>query len=405
MSWIDRFRNTSTPQNSISELEKGRKRNITIQQLDRAKADIQLWRDGLDDWEDIYYPDRTKMMQLYQEILNDDTVSGFIENTKNRILASTFDVIDGNGDIIEDKHLMFDTDWFEYMVENFVVAELIGCRLLEITAEKQGTIDIVNDIFHIPDNYILPQIRKIFRNEGCHGDYIDYDPRPIELIEFGDPFSKGLLNSIAPLYIYKKNAMAYWSNYQSKFGVPPVIAKTDLDNENQVNTLVDFLKEMASNSFGVVDLQDEIEGLKTNATEGYNTYEKMITMFDSAIRRRLEGQTMTSEEGSSRAQAEVHQNTGDIWFWGRLRKFRRLMNSQILPLLVKYGFDLNETDRIRFSESKDIDAIIDRAVKLYQAGLQVDADWLEEEIGMPLNQAFESGEIDEETMNKIMGKK
>ena len=404
MSFIDRlFKNE--PKNEVQpETQRARQKDIILQQLDRAKADISLWRNGLDEWEDIYYPDRTSTIQLYREILNDDTVSGYIESTKNRILANSFDVVDKNGNIIEDKHLLFDRDWFEQLVEHFVIAELIGYRLIEVMPLKRGEIDPINDFFNIPDHYLIPEWRRIMRGEGNHGDMISYDPKPLELIEFGDPFSKGLLNSIAPLYIYKKNAMAYWSVYQSKFGVPPILAKTDLGNEQGVQDLSEFLGQMASNSFAIVDTNDQIEKIQMGSTDGYLTFREMIIQFDSAIRKRLEGQTMTSDDGSSRSQAEVHERTGDLWFYGRMQKFKRLVNNQIVPLLASYGFDISETDRIRFHESKDIDAVIDRTVKLYQAGLQVDADWLEEEIGMPLNMAFESGDVDEETMNKIMGK-
>ena len=404
MSFIDRLFKKE-PQNEVQpEIQRTRQKDIILQQLDRAKADINLWRTGLDEWEDIYYPDRTSTIQLYREILNDDTVSGYIESTKNRILANSFDVVDKNGNIIEDKHLLFDRDWFEQLVEHFVIAELIGYRLIEVMPLKRGEIDPINDFFNIPDHYLIPEWRRIMRGEGNHGDMISYDTKPLELIEFGDPFSKGLLNSIAPLYIYKKNAMAYWSVYQSKFGVPPILAKTDLGNEQGVQDLSEFLGQMASNSFAIVDTNDQIEKIQMGSTDGYLTFREMIIQFDSAIRRRLEGQTMTSDDGSSRSQAEVHERTGDLWFYGRMQKFKRLVNNQIVPLLASYGFDISETDRIRFHESKDIDAVIDRTVKLYQAGLQVDADWLEEEIGMPLNLAFGDTEVDEETMNKIMGK-
>src|SRR6056297_4173879 len=88
--------------------ERGMRTKITIEQLERTKADIQQWRLALAEAEDEDYPDRTELIRLYQEILLDDVVSGFVEGTKNRILASEFDIVDQNDEIQPDKISQFD---------------------------------------------------------------------------------------------------------------------------------------------------------------------------------------------------------------------------------------------------------------------------------------------------------
>ena len=364
-------------------LEKGREKNIQILQLERAKAEIDKWRQALDYAEDVDAPDRTELVRLYNEVLLDDGVDGFIESLENRIHASEFNVVDQEGNIKEGKEELFNGQWFDDIVYSFVIAILKGYRLLEV-APRNGKVDRLNDIFIFPDHYIIPQWQRIMTSEGAVESSIPFNSNELTLIEMGNPRRHGLLNSVIPLYIYKKNALQYWTNFQNKFGIPPVVAKTDLSSETKRRNMFDFLKQLSQNSIGVVDNDDEIEGLRANSVDGYNTFNEMKKEMDAAIQRRLEGQTMTKQEGSSRAQAEVHQDTGDLWFYGRLNKFKRVVNNQLIPLMASTGFDISETDRIRYKENKDIDGIIKHILSLKQAGYKVDAEWVEETTGYPL---------------------
>lgn len=364
-------------------LESGRKRNIEIYQLEREVAQIQNWRDALNYAEDIHGPDRTELIRLYNEVLNDDTVSGFQESLKERILSSEFNIVDSAGNIKEGKEEVFDNKWFDEIVESFVLSILKGVRLIEVIP-KNSKIDILENIFVFPDHYLIPQWREIMKFEGATENTLSYDPNEITLIEMGNPRAFGILNSIIPLYIFKKNAMQYWSNFQKKFGIPPVVGKTDLKNETSKSNMFTFLQQLANNSIGVIDNEDEVTGLNGISVDGYNTFNEMRKAMNEDIQRRLEGQTMTSQEGSSRAQAEVHERTGDIWFYGRLNRFKRMVNTNIIPLLAKYGFGVQETDRIRYKENKDVTAIIGHVLQLKQAGFEVDSDWLEETTGYPI---------------------
>jgi phage gp29-like protein len=370
---------------NFSRKEKAQAKNIEVQQLERAAAQIESWRQALQYAEDVEAPDRTELIRLYNEVLLDDGVDGFVESLENRIHASDFDVVDGEGNVKEDARNIFNQEWFDEIVSSYVLAILKGYRLIEMFP-KDGRIDRLKDIFIFPDHYVIPQWRQIMTQEGAVENTISYDPGMQTLIEMGNARKYGILNSIIPLYIYKKNALQYWSNFQSKFGIPPVVAKTDLRGETARNNMFTFLKQLASNSIGVIGRDDEIHGLQANSVDGYNTFNEMKKAMDEAIQRRLEGQTMTSQEGSSRAQAEVHERTGDIWFYGRLSRFKRMINTQVIPLLANNGFPVAENDQIRYKENKDLTAVIEHILKLKQAGYKVDPEWVEETTGYPLEE-------------------
>lgn len=387
MKWMNRL-GIYTKQEAIhnfSRKDKAQAKNIEIEQLERSVAQIENWRQALKYAEDVEAPDRTELVRLYNEVLLDDGVDGFVESLENRIHASDFDVVDSQGTVKEDAKQVFDGEWFDEIVSSYVLALLKGYRLVEVLP-KDGKIDRLTNIFIFPDHYVIPQWRQIMTQEGAVENTIPYDPTAQTLIEMGNARKYGLLNSIIPLYIYKKNALQYWSNFQSKFGIPPVVAKTDLNSETNRNNMFQFLKQLANNSIGVIGRDDEIAGLQANSVDGYNTFNEMKKAMDEAIQRRLEGQTMTSQQGSSRAQAEVHERTGDIWFYGRLSRFKRMVNTQLIPLLAANGFNIAETDQIRYKENKDLTAIIEHVLKLKQAGYKVDPEWVKETTGYPLEE-------------------
>ena len=63
---------------------------------------------------------------------------------------------------------------------------------------------------------------------------------------------------------------------------------------------------MASNSFLVADLDDEVSTMQGVNVDAHQTYLNLIKYCDDGISKVMEGQTMTSDNGSSKAQGGVH---------------------------------------------------------------------------------------------------
>lgn len=131
---------------NFSRKEKAQAKNIEIQQLERASAQIENWRQALQYAEDVEAPDRTELIRLYNEVLLDDGVDGFVESLENRIHASDFDVVDNEGNVKEDARNIFNQEWFDEIVSSYVLSILKGYRLIEMLP-KDGKIDRLKDIF------------------------------------------------------------------------------------------------------------------------------------------------------------------------------------------------------------------------------------------------------------------
>lgn len=390
--------------------------SINAESLDRAKANVDLWREALEEWEGIGggVPDRYKMMQLYAEIVQDDSVATHLTTIQRSIEGTEFQVGVLNGDKIEPNEAFMDlfrSEWYSTLIRYVIEAEMFGYTLIDVLPAVNGQYE--SDNFKlIPRHLVIPEQSLVRKRTSVNIDLINYkDPAfASRLMELGDKYSKGLFNNIALMYIYKKNALAYWSNYQSKFGIPPVIVKTDLSNNAKTNSLISFLQNMRSNTFSLVGYDDQVEILNNVDSDAFNTFKELIDHCDKQISKVLEGQTMTSSDGSSRSQAEVHERVAEEFHQARLRRVERTINKILIPILSQDIKGLNNVV-FRYAEKKNVDDIIDRVVKLKQAGYQVEKDYLEEVTGLvlekvespiPNNEDPKKKEEEKEEMKSIM---
>lgn len=382
---------TATEVANFLQSKKGKQlvTQLQIESLDRAKADVAGWRLALEAWEEelFDFPDRYLMIQLYKEIENDDDIATHFDTICKRIEGAAFEVGTKTGEKFNpdiDKTELFKDTWFEKVIRLIVESEMQGFTLVDVFKPTGEIYD--DDCFQlVPREYVIPELEKVRKRQQVNIDLIDmnapeFAPR---LMRIGDKKAKGLFNNMALLYIYKKNALAFWSNYQSKFGIPPVIAKTDLNNKTKVDSIVDFLSKMRQNTFSIVGIDDEIQILNGVDTDAFKTFQEMINHCGKQMSKVMEGQTMTSNDGSSRSQAEVHQDTSNEFHLARLRRVERIINKHLVPIMIQDGF-LAKGDKFRFKELKDIDAIIERLVKLKQAGFTMSAEDASELTGYTL---------------------
>lgn len=360
---------------------------LGVQSLDRAKADVQKWRDALDDWENTSYRDRYEMMQLYQEIIQDDSIATHLTTIARRIEGTEFEVGRKTAEgftVDEEKTALLNGAWFDAIIRIIIETEMMGFSLVDITP-PEGQKYSLSNVNLIPRYLVVPEWGKVRTKPQTNIELIDYT-QPIyssRLLQIGGKEDKGLFNNMALLYIYKKNALAFWANYQSKFGIPPVIVKTDLGNTKKLDSLVEFLSEMRSNSFSLVGFDDEVSILSGVNTDAFKTFAELINHCDGQMAKVMQGQTMTSDDGSSRSQAEVHERTADFYHLARIWHVEQVINEQLFPILTQDGFNMAGLT-FRYKEVKDVDAIINRAVLLKQAGYSINVDYLAELTGLPL---------------------
>lgn len=132
-----------------------------------------------------------------------------------------------------------------------------------------------------------------------------------------EPYGLGLAHALYWPVFFKRNDIKFWLIFLEKFGMPTALAKLpkhQLEDPAERAKAIKMLRQIATDA-GVVVPEDGESGpiveLLEAARSGAADYEGMKSAMDAAISKIVVGQTMTTDNGSSRAQAQVHEGVAE----------------------------------------------------------------------------------------------
>jgi phage gp29-like protein len=207
-------------------------------------------------------------------------------------------------------------------------------------------------------------------------------------LQIGENNDLGMLADIAPLILAKKLAMGSWLDFIEKFGIPPRYVTTDNMTTDRQDELLQMMLEMVNNHVAVIQGTEKIEIGKIPDTDAHKVFDQMISRLNSEISKRVLGQTMTTESGSSRSQAEVHEKVANDRHESDKLFAQYIINKELIPRLVSLSSFYTPLANVTFDwdESDDMEKniMIDKAVALTQAGFQLDYQVLALKSGLPI---------------------
>jgi Protein of unknown function (DUF935) len=341
---------TNAQTNKLANIAKQDKRIITqiLQQFTaRSKQDIGSWRSALQMAENTQNPNRARLYNLYRDVMLDDQVSAVIGNLKASIKSEGFYI--GKIDKAENDAIateLFQRPWFYDYIDACVDSVCRGYVLLELTGMatattgKKGT--EIMGFAEIPSVHVVPEKGIVVKSVGDENGIMYTDPAfAAAVLPIGKPFNLGLLNIAAPKAIIKKNVEAAWAEFCEMFGMPIRVGKVSSNNQKDIDRMEYFLKNMGSAAYAVTGTEDSIELKDTNRGDAYKVYEMLMERQDKAIAKIFLGQTMTTDNGSSRSQAEVHERIGDKRMLELKLFIQFQINFGLLPLLIANGYKLD----------------------------------------------------------------
>lgn len=384
--------NKNVPRPEMADILK----KIVETQLFRTREDIDNWRSSMSLAESKLNPDRTYLIRLYKDIVLDAHLSSLMSTIEFEVAASPFFIDDANGEVNEDLTKMFRKTWFLNFVKYIVEAEFYGYSLVQFE-------DIRNDVFSdaclVPREYVIPEKKAVKTNLMVTRDGLTYfDSRPYDLwtifVERKDDL--GILCKAAPYVIWKKNVLGAWSEAAELFGMPIRTGKTDINNPTAYSNMVKMLSQMGSASWGVFDNEDNIEFVEITKSDYYQVYDKLIERVNSELSKLILGQTMTSDNGSSRSQADVHKEILDGYVMALKRKITGIVNDKLFPIMAVHGIIPSGISfRYDDEEKASLEVKFKWAVELVKTGkFTVPADWFEQTFGLPVEEMEEPEEID-----------
>lgn len=361
---------------------------ITTQNLFRSKQDIDSWRLALQIAEDRIKPNRLQYIKLCNEIVLDAHIAGLITQRRNALLSCKFRLLkDGKED--DAIKPIFESKWFNHFLSLAWESVLYGHSLIQLFDVTEFG---YNYIGIVPRENVIPEFKKVTINQGDTENSFSYtEPGLIDwLIEAGEPTDLGLFKAAAPSFIFKKNAILWWAQYTEIFGMPIRVGKTNSRNNTDMQRMANNLKAMGTAAYGVFQEGESIEFIESTKGDAYNVYDKLIERTNSELSKLLVGQTMTTDNGSSKSQAEVHERIAQSIFESDKRMITFLVNGSLLPKMILHGFPL-EGYTFEWAEQKDIGKIFDQYIQVLGAGKEVDDQWATETFGMPISSKKDTG--------------
>lgn len=370
-------------------------KRVLIELIEQTKfltrQDHAAWRSAWQRALSVEHPSRVDLNRVYRDIEIDGHLTGVIGQIKTEVLQKNFLIIarDTEKEIEGLKGVLDDAQWFIDFCGHVIDSEFWGYRLIQF-----GNVILTNDrlkfdeVEILDEDHVIPEHHVFVENAGDHySNGIDYTELPYSnmLIGIGNKKNLGLYNKVAPHALSKKNMLAFWDKFGEIFGMPMRIGKTSSRNPGDRNDIVEMLKKMGAAAWGLFPDGTEIEIKETTRGDAYEVYDKRIERANSEISKAIVHQTMTTDNGSSRSQGEVHLTIQEkvIEYFARILRIN--INDKLIPFMIQNGFKGWEKAKLKFDNT--VEYTVQEQINIETMLLQyynIPANYVVEKYGVPV---------------------
>jgi phage gp29-like protein len=202
-----------------------------------------------------------------------------------------------------------------------------------------------------------------------------------------EPYGLGLGHWLYWPTWFKRNDLKFWLFFLEKFGQPTAMGKyqSGAHGPSEQKTLLAALGNILTDAGIIIPDGMDISLLEASRS-GTADYSAVYGLMDAAISKIILSQTMTTDSGSSRSQAEVHERVGEDVKKGDAD----LLNGSFDGSVVRWLIDFNRSalgdctyPRVirRVEPEVDLNARVDRDKVLFDMGYRLTEEMVEEVYG------------------------
>ncbi|OWP84239.1 hypothetical protein BWK59_06390 [Flavobacterium davisii] len=378
--------NTLNKNFSLSGKDVHNVEKVTQLMIDVIRRNRRLWRKELTDWQSARYarfrvenPKTYPMQELYEDVMLDGHLTGITSNrtlrTTNKDYIFTIDGIQND----ELTNLIKNKEWFENIIQWAHESVYYGYSLIWINDFEKGNI---KEVSLIPRGMVVPEHKVLLYDiNGDRG--IDYSDINILLYaQFYDNI--GLLEKAAVYTILKRHSWGSWDEFEELFGVPIRIAKIASQSEQVKNEVAGWLEDMGSASYGVFPTGTDIDIKENSKSDAFNVFFQKIKALDAELSKLVLHQTMTTENGSSKSQGEVHENTLEQLVYADEKKELAFLNNRLVPAMRLLGYQIPDNAKISIEKTKDPERQITIDSELLTNGYVLTQNYIEGTYGVEI---------------------
>lgn len=392
--------NNSQVKNTLEEIKNVTKplpRNADVfQKLETQtsnviRASLRDWQTAYEIAKDVDQPDRDELLEIFETIEIDTHVTAVTETIFQGISSMDFIVKNANNEADEDLTALFKTSWFENWLAITVESIFWGFSGIQYGPVED---DKFTKIKSIPRFNIRPEQDGIATDQNRQKADIFFENEPYKTWTslvyprmFGDQYQLGKYNKIAKWFILKREVTQFWAIFNELFGHPFRVTKTDIKDNVRRQNAINAMEAMTTASYGVIDLDDEIEFIAPGAGTGWGTFDKFLEVADKQMSKALIGSTMVVDDGSSRSQSETHQKNTNAFIVGYSKIVQNFINDELIPKMAKIGIGITTNDKFQYEHIEKLTKKEwTEIIKILSENYDVDPEFVTEQTGVPVEE-------------------
>lgn len=332
-----------------------------------SKNTLDSYKVAKDRAQDINYPNRNDLLEIYFDIINNDGhLSSLIKQRKSRIFALDFKLINSKGAVDKKTQQLFEEFWFNQFREFSLDALFYGNSLI-VLGEGDDTSSLTTKL--IPREVTIPEYKEIKTIPTMQvGDkkynVPIYSNRLVEVNNKFDDRNLGELLVASQLVLFKNEMKLNWSQHIEIFGQAIRVGTYDGNNPKESDKFKKGLSEMGRNAWLLKNSKMKVELLESAAKSASSgMYVDFKDFMDAELSKLILGSTMVTDSGSSRSQAEVHERASFLFTKADIQFLESVVNNQLIPKLKKLGLITTKGIKLEFIEP-DIRSTADKVAMM-----------------------------------------
>lgn len=363
----------------------------TTQRL--TQKDLAKWRRAWQVALDVENPKRIDLYDIYTDAMMDNHLIGVTGQRKRSVMRKRARVVDAkSGKENPEQTRLLQMPWFLDFCNIALDASAWGHSLIQfgdiiMVNTPTGDIPAYKEVKLVPRKHVIPEFHvfvKEMSDEPAKG--FDYTKGAFAdwCIEVGKPDDLGFLLPISPNTISKKYAGLFWDQFAEIFGIPIRVAKTSSREAGVREKIENMLTDMGAATWALFPEGTEIDVKEAKQGDSFNVFDKRIERANSEISKGVVGQTMTTDNGASRSQSEVHERVAEDITEEETISLEQIVNMRLFPMMIKHGFKMEggifEFDR---TSGHDLQTIINMEQNLLNH-YEIDPEYFVKRYGIPV---------------------
>jgi len=348
--------------------------------------DVSAWKTAVNGFKN---GNRTKYYDLAENIASDTYVSDAIDKRVRAITNAeiTFQVDGKNVEAIDD---LIDTPEFEELIREIILSQAYGKSVIETAFVPEFS------VFSYPRKHIriahidrpLSERRKYIVSKESDQVGYEYAEDPF-IIEVGKDDDLGFIFRVAPYVIYKRGGFGDWAQFAEIFGMPFVTGKYDSYDTKTRDLLFEALSNIGSNPIAAIPKEADIEIKENKSSGSTDLYDTLRKACNEEILVGILGNSMTTVNGSSKSQGEVHLDQQQEIHKSDRRLVQRVLNRKLVPLLIQRGYPVVAGASIGYfgfpdaKENMTTKQRVELGIMLKKNDIAVSDDYFYEVTGIP----------------------